>query len=80
LIIKTKLITSENNQQSIQLPKAVAFPENVHDVEVKVVGDTRVLTPIYRTWDSFFNSEPASDDFMENRMQPESQPRESFDD
>ena len=64
----------------MRLSKAVAFPEDIKDVEVVVVGNSRVITPANQSWDSWFDSPSASDDFMTDREQPLFQERESFDD
>lgn len=78
-MIQTKVFKS-NQSQAVRLPKAVAFPEDVKDVEIVVVGNSRIVTPVNQCWDSWFDSKPVSDDFMINREQPEYQERESLDD
>ena len=78
-MIETKIFKS-NQSQAVRLPKAVAFPTGVKEVEIVVIGDSRVITPKNKSWDSWFDSPTASDDFMRDREQPEVQPRESFDD
>lgn len=60
-----------NRSQAVRLPKAVAFPEGVHQVEITVVGSSRVITPVGKRWDDLFAGGPrASDDFMPERVQP----------
>ena len=78
-MIQTKVFKS-NQSQAVRLPKAVAFPEGVKEVEIVVVGNSRIVTPINQSWDSWFDSPSVSDDFMTDREQPMSQKRESFDD
>jgi antitoxin VapB len=78
-MIQTKIFKS-NQSQAVRLPKAVAFPSGVKEVEIVVLGDSRIITPKNKSWDSWFDSVPASDDFMVNRDQPVVQERESFDD
>ena len=78
-MIETKIFKS-NQSQAVRLPKAVAFPPGVKEVEIVVIGDSRVITPKNKSWDSWFDSPTASDDFMLDRGQPEVQLRESFDD
>lgn len=70
----------ENNRtQAVRLPADTRFPEGVKHVSVRVVGYDRVISPVDKTWDSFFFSdEKVSDDFMVERDQPSSQERESF--
>lgn len=66
-----------NRSQAVRLPKAVAFPEEVHQVEITVVGSSRIITPVGKRWDDLFDSGPrASEDFMRERVQPPAQERE----
>jgi len=66
-----------NRSQAVRLPKAVAFPEGVHQVEIIKLGNSRLIVPIGRRWDEFFESGPrVSDDFMSERDQPSAQERE----
>ncbi len=78
-MIQTKVFKS-NQSQAVRLPKAVAFPEDVKDVEIVVVGNSRIVTPINQSWDSWFDGPSVSDDFMTDREQPMPQERESLDD
>jgi antitoxin VapB len=60
-----------NRSQAVRLPKAVAFPEGVHQVEIIKLGHSRLVTPAGRRWDEFFvNGPPASKDFLSQREQP----------
>lgn len=73
---KTSLFKS-NRSQAVRLPKSVAFPDHVKEVEIIKVGDSRVITPIGKRWDDFFREGPwVSDDFMVDRNQPPPQDRE----
>ncbi|MEE9354414.1 MAG: type II toxin-antitoxin system VapB family antitoxin [Methylococcaceae bacterium] len=78
-MVQTKVFKS-NQSQAVRLPKAVAFPEDVKDVEIVVVGNSRIVAPINQSWDSWFDSSPVSDDFMIDREQRVTQERESLDD
>jgi len=78
-MIETKIFKS-NQSQAVRLPKAVAFPENIKEVSIVAIGETRIITPIEHTWDVWFDAPRASDDFMLERNQPAPQPREPFDD
>ena len=74
---KTTLFKS-NKTQAVRLPKDVAFSEDVKEVEVLVVGESRIITPAKTCWASWFSGEPASDDFMVVREQPQEQEREQL--
>jgi antitoxin VapB len=68
-----------NRSQAVRLPKAVAFPEGVHQVEIIKVGHSRLVSPVGRRWDEFFVNGPrASEDFMSERGQPSLEKRESL--
>ncbi|AVX87071.1 type II toxin-antitoxin system VapB family antitoxin [Pseudomonas koreensis] len=71
-------IFMSNRSQAVRLPKAVAMPGDVKRVEVIAIGRTRVITPAGESWDSWFDGENVSADFMAEREQPDDQERESF--
>ena len=62
----------------LRLPKAVAMPGDVKRVEVIAIGRTRVITPVGESWDSWFDGDSVTSDFMDDRDQPFDQERESF--
>lgn len=67
-----------NRSQAVRLPKAAALPDDVKRVDVIVIGRTRILTPAGESWDSWFDDEGVTADFMTDREQPADQERESF--
>ncbi|MGE6781779.1 type II toxin-antitoxin system VapB family antitoxin [Ensifer adhaerens] len=67
-----------NRSQAIRLPKAVALPGDIKRVDIVAVGRTRIITPAGEAWDSWFDGEPVSADFMAEREQPEFQERETL--
>lgn len=68
-----------NRTQAVRLPAETRFSDEVKKVTVRVVGHDRILSPVDKTWDSFFNSEDrVTDDFMEERASQEQSERESF--
>jgi len=71
-------IFMSNRSQAVRLSKAVAMPGDVKRVEVIAIGRTRVITPAGESWDSWFDGENVSSDFMADREQPDDQERESF--
>ncbi|TPE55312.1 antitoxin [Maribrevibacterium harenarium] len=68
-----------NRTQAVRLPADSRFPDEVKKVNVRVVGQDRILSPMENTWDSFFLSDDrVTDDFMEERSSQYQQERESF--
>lgn len=67
-----------NRGQAVRLPKAVAFPEDVHRVDILKIGRSRLIVPHGTRWDDLFQSGPrVSEDFMSDRDQPVAEERES---
>lgn len=80
MTVKTKLFKS-NKTQAVRLPKAVAFPDDVQEVEIVVEGNTRVIRPVRakKSWEGFFNGVPkVSEDFMTEREQGTFEERPEF--
>ena len=48
----------------------------MHQVEIIKIGDSRLICPLGRRWDDFFDGPGVSDDFMSERSQPEAEERE----
>ncbi|MBK5551325.1 MULTISPECIES: type II toxin-antitoxin system VapB family antitoxin [unclassified Pseudomonas] len=71
-------IFMSNRSQAVRLPKAVAMPGDVKRVDVIAIGRARIITPAGEAWDSWFDGEGVSTDFMTDREQPIDQERESF--
>jgi antitoxin VapB len=70
-------VFTTNRGQAVLLPKAVAFPEGVHAVDIFKIGRSRVIVPKGRRWDDLFLSGPkASEDFMSGRERPPAGERE----
>lgn len=68
-----------NRSQAVRLPKAVAFPEDVHQVDILKIGRSRVIVPKGRRWDDLFLSGPrVTEDFLGERVQPAAEEREPF--
>lgn len=76
MTVTTSLFKS-NKTQAIRLPKSVAFPDDVKEVEIMAVGATRIICPVGHRWDDFFASpHTASPDFLVERDQGEFEDRE----
>ncbi len=72
-------VFTSNRSQAVRLPKAVAFPEDVHQVDILRIGRSRVIVPQGKRWDDLFENGPrASLDFMSERTQPAAEEREPF--
>ncbi len=75
--VHTKVFKS-NQSQAVRLPKPVALPENIREVDIVAIGNTRIITPAGKSWDEWFDGPGVTDDFMAAREQPTDQERESF--
>jgi antitoxin VapB len=73
----TKVFKS-NRSQAVRLPKDVALPEYITNVDIVSIGNKRIITPAGSSWDDWFDGPQVSDDFMRQRDQPADQERESF--
>jgi antitoxin VapB len=71
-------VFQSNRSQAIRLPKAVALPDDVKRVDIVAVGRTRIIAPAGEIWDSWFQDEAASHDYMTDRDQPGEQEREAL--
>ncbi len=71
-------VFKNNQSQAIRLPKPVALPDTVKQVDIVTLGRSRLITPAGEVWDSWFDEEGTSDDFMNDREQPDNQERESL--
>ena len=60
------------------MPKAVALPDSVKQVDIIPVGRGRLIVPAGESWDSWFAGDEVTDDFMIDRDQPADQMREGF--
>ncbi|MFS2198462.1 type II toxin-antitoxin system VapB family antitoxin [Pseudomonas sp. Pseusp3] len=67
-----------NRSQAVRLPKAVAMPGDVKRVDVIAIGRARIITPAGESWDSWFDGESVTSDFMNDREQPADQEREAL--
>lgn len=71
-------VFQSNRSQAVRLPKAVALPEDVKWVDVVAVGRARIIAPTGEAWDSWFDGECVTADYMVEREQPIDQEREAF--
>ena len=76
-MMRTAKLFKNGGSQAVRLPKEFRFEGS--RVFVKKVGDAVVLLPRQDSWDVLFDSlDQFTDDFMEERDQPEPQVRESL--
>ena len=71
-------VFKSNKSQTVRLPKPVALPDAIVEVEIVEVGNTRIITPAGGSWDNWFDGPGVSNDFMASREQPADQERESL--
>jgi antitoxin VapB len=69
-------VFTSNRSQAVRLPKAVAFPGDVHQVEIVKLGHSRLISPVGKRWDDLFLHGPrASDEFRGERDEPTAEER-----
>ncbi len=71
-------VFKSNKSQAVRLPKGVALPDSVKQVDIVKLGRARLITPAGEAWDSWFEGEGVTEDFMTEREQPDEQGRESL--
>ncbi len=71
----TSTVFNNNRTQAVRLPADTRFPDSVKKVEVRVVGQERIIAPAESAWGSFFLcAVRPREDFMAERasqLQPE---------
>ena len=69
-------VFKNNKTQAIRVPKALAFPDDVKEVEIRREGESLVVIPIRKWgWAEFFALPRIDEDFMNDREQPPMQER-----
>ncbi|TLS69087.1 antitoxin [Mariprofundus erugo] len=71
-------IFKSNKTQAVRLPKAIALPDSIRDVDIIAIGNTRIITPAGESWDQWFAGTGVSNDFMTEREQGPDQQREAL--
>ena len=68
-----------NRTQAVRLPSELRLPENVKRVQVRAVGNDRIISPVDSSWDSFFlDGQQVSEDCLPERASQEQAERESL--
>jgi len=57
-------VFKSNGCQLVHHPKPIVLPENIKRVDVVAIGDTRIISPAGRSWDSGFDGPSVMADFM----------------
>lgn len=68
-------VFKSNKSQAVRLPKSVALPESVKKVDIVKIGNSRLISPAGSAWDTWFDGPGVTEDFMNEREQPEDQTR-----
>ena len=78
--MKIGSVFENNRTQAVRLPVETRFDKNIKKVVVRVVGRSRIITPVDYAWGTFFLAENngASDDFMGERAPQDQDERELF--
>jgi len=72
-------VFNNNRTQAVRLPAEMRFPDSVKKVEVRVVGQERIIAPAESAWDSFFlGATTVTEDFMAERASQVQPERESL--
>ena len=76
--MKARIITKEG-KQFICLPEQAMFSAGTTEVEVRVNGQERVVSPVSERWDSFFlSTNTVSEDFLLERPSHDGEDRVEF--
>jgi antitoxin VapB len=75
----TSTLFTNNRTQAVRLPVDMRYPDSVKKVEVRAVGQERIIAPAERAWDSFFLAETTvSEDFLVERASQTQAEREGL--
>jgi antitoxin VapB len=73
-MVKSTVFTTSKGQ-AVRLPKSAALPDNVRQVEITKVGRSRLISPVGRRWDAFFDSGGIVDFPERDQPKPEKRKR-----
>lgn len=62
-------VFTSNESQAVRLPKAVALPSDVKQVDVVALGRSRLISPAGECWDTWFDSPGVTEDCLAERAQ-----------
>jgi len=73
----TSTVFTNNRTQAVRLPAEMRFPDRIKKVDVRIVGQERIIAPVESAWDSFFmNTQTVTDEFMIDRASQQQTERE----
>ena len=64
-------VFTTNKSQAVRLPKPVALPDNVKQVEITKIGRSRLISPVGHSWHVFFDAGGGTGDFPDCSLKPE---------
>jgi antitoxin VapB len=71
-------VFKSNKSQAIRLPKGVALPPSVKQVDIVKIGTARLIIPAGESWDNWFDGPRVSDDFADDRHRSIEQKRDEL--
>lgn len=75
--MKKNTVFKNNRSQAMRQTKAVALPDDMKQVDIVATVRTRIITQATESWDSWFDSNGVTSDFMSAREQPDDQVRQT---
>ncbi|QUG74906.1 AbrB/MazE/SpoVT family DNA-binding domain-containing protein [Erwinia sp. E602] len=75
--MKKATVFKNNRSQVARQTKAVALPEDMKPVDIVATGRTRIITPAGESWNTWFDSNAVTADFISAREQPDDQVRQT---
>jgi antitoxin VapB len=57
-MVAKSTVFKTNRSQAVRLPKEVAFPDHVKEVEIIVEGNRRIIVPAGSSWADWFEHGP----------------------
>lgn len=69
-------VHQNSRSQAVHPPKAVALPDEMKQVDIAATDRTHIITPTAESWDTWFDGNSVTTDFMSAREQPTNQVRQ----
>lgn len=66
--MSSSTVFANNRTQAVRIPAEMRYPDSVKKVDVRAVGQERIIAPAEAAWDSFFlGDKSVPDDFLRER-------------